>query len=154
MPTVSCLCILHFPPFLPSWACPLICPFQFSLLIRVPFSQGLSTFFPGKFEKLWVYYTPWMDMNLSKLRDIVKDRESLGCCSPWGPKDSDMTQQLNNTCIIQGGHWLTVLIDNCRLYNKMLSVHIFPIIQSYNYMYVFMGYLWTVNEPNGHKRLL
>ena len=29
-----------------------------------------------------------MDMNLSKLWDIVKDR---GVCSPWGPKELDMT---------------------------------------------------------------
>ena len=36
-----------------------------------------------------------MDMNLSKLREIVKD--SLSCCSPWGHKESDMTERLNNT---------------------------------------------------------
>ena len=29
-----------------------------------------------------------MDMNLSKLREIVKDR---GVCSPWGPKELDTT---------------------------------------------------------------
>ena len=23
---------------------------------------------------------------------------SLECCSPWGHKESDMTEQLNNTC--------------------------------------------------------
>ena len=23
-------------------------------------------------------------------------QESLGCCSPWGHKESDMTEQLNN----------------------------------------------------------
>ena len=32
-----------------------------------------------------------MDMSLSKLREIVKDREALACCSPWGHKESDMT---------------------------------------------------------------
>ena len=36
-----------------------------------------------------------VDMNLSKLREIVKD--SLSCCSPWGHKESDMTERLNNT---------------------------------------------------------
>ena len=36
-----------------------------------------------------------VDMNLSKLREIVKDR--LSCCSPWGHKESDMTERLNNT---------------------------------------------------------
>ena len=35
-----------------------------------------------------------MDMNLSKLQEMVKDR-SLACCSPWGHKEPDMTKQLN-----------------------------------------------------------
>ena len=34
------------------------------------------------------------DMNLGKLRQMVKD--SLACCSSWGHKKSDMTEQLNN----------------------------------------------------------
>ena len=33
-----------------------------------------------------------MDMNLSKLWDIVKDREAWqGACSPWGHKELDTT---------------------------------------------------------------
>ena len=32
-----------------------------------------------------------MDMSLSKLREMVKDREAWHCCSPWGRKESDMT---------------------------------------------------------------
>ena len=33
-----------------------------------------------------------MDMNLSKLWEIVKDREVWhAACSPWGHKESDMT---------------------------------------------------------------
>ena len=35
------------------------------------------------------------DMSLSKLQD-GEGQESLACCSPWGCKDSDMTDQLNN----------------------------------------------------------
>ena len=27
-----------------------------------------------------------------------KGQGSLVCCSPWGSKDLDMTQQLNNNC--------------------------------------------------------
>ena len=37
--------------------------------------------------------TDSMDMSLSKLRELVMD--SLACCSPWGRKESDMTEQLN-----------------------------------------------------------
>ena len=32
-----------------------------------------------------------MDMSLSKLWEIVKDREGLVCCSSWGRKELDMT---------------------------------------------------------------
>ena len=41
----------------------------------------------------------WLDgitdskhMSLRKLQEIVKDREALACCSPWGCKESDMTE--------------------------------------------------------------
>ena len=58
--------------------------------------------------KWWDGITDALDMSLSKLRELVKDREALGCCSPWGHKESDMTERLNwtelyvnniNTCI-------------------------------------------------------
>ena len=37
-----------------------------------------------------------MDMSLTKLQEIVKDRECLACCSTWGRKESDTTLRLNN----------------------------------------------------------
>ena len=40
------------------------------------------------------------DMSLSKLWEIVKDREAFACCSPWGCKESDVTQWLNNNKIL------------------------------------------------------
>ena len=53
-----------------------------------------------------------MDMSLSKLREFGQG--GLACCSPWGHKESDMTEQLNWTSIrnsrfnsgtrSQGGH--------------------------------------------------
>ena len=36
--------------------------------------------------------TDSVDMSLSKLQKIVKDREALACCSPWGHKGLDMTE--------------------------------------------------------------
>ena len=36
--------------------------------------------------------TDSMDMSLSKLQEIVKDKGSLACCSPWGCKKSETTE--------------------------------------------------------------
>ena len=38
--------------------------------------------------------TDAMNMNLGKLREMVRDR-SLECCSPWGHKESDVTERLS-----------------------------------------------------------
>ena len=35
------------------------------------------------------------DMSLSKLRETVKEG-SLACCRPWGRKESNTTERLNN----------------------------------------------------------
>ena len=37
-----------------------------------------------------------MDMSLSKLRGVGDGQGSLACCSPWGHKESDTTERLNN----------------------------------------------------------
>ena len=36
-----------------------------------------------------------MDMGSDGLRELVMDREGLACCSSWGRKESDTTEQLN-----------------------------------------------------------
>ena len=38
--------------------------------------------------------TDSMDMSLSRIQELLMDR-GLACCSPWGRKESDMTEQLN-----------------------------------------------------------
>ena len=50
--------------------------------------------------------TDSVDMNLIKLQEMVKDREAWACCSPWGRKESDMTERLNNSCQVLGEGWL------------------------------------------------
>ena len=39
--------------------------------------------------------TDSMDMGLSKFPELAKDRGGLAFCSPWGHRESDMTEQLN-----------------------------------------------------------
>ena len=39
--------------------------------------------------------TDSMDMSLSKLWELVMDREGLARSSPWGHKELDMTEKLN-----------------------------------------------------------
>ena len=43
--------------------------------------------------------TDSMDMSLSMLREMMKDRESLVCCSLWSHKELEMTEWLNNHLI-------------------------------------------------------
>ena len=44
--------------------------------------------------------TDSMDMGLSKLRELLMDREAWECCSAWGRKESDMIVWLNCTEIL------------------------------------------------------
>ena len=39
--------------------------------------------------------TDLMDMGLSKFQELVMDRCSMVCYSPWGRKESDTTERLN-----------------------------------------------------------
>ena len=51
-------------------------------------------------QRLWWLdgITDSMDMSLSKFRKMVKGREAcLVCCNPWGCKESDTTELLNNS---------------------------------------------------------
>ena len=49
------------------------------------------------------------DMSFSKLQELVEGQGSLACCSPWGHKESDMTEQLKNNnkkCSTGASKWL------------------------------------------------
>ena len=51
----------------------------------------------GQQKMTWLdNITHSMDMSLSKLRERVKDKE-VWCAGPWGRKESDMTEKLNNS---------------------------------------------------------
>ena len=52
----------------------------------------------GQRMRLLAGITDSMKMSLSKLQELVMDRQGgLACCGSWGPKEWDMTKQLNWT---------------------------------------------------------
>ena len=64
-----------------------------------------------------------MDVSLSKLRDS-EEKGSLTCCSPWSPKELDMTWQLNNNNInaLKNNLCLHVFFSNlCVVYRMLLG---------------------------------
>ena len=45
----------------------------------------------------WLHgITDSMDTSLSKAPGVGDGQGSLACCSPWGRKESDVTEKLNN----------------------------------------------------------
>ena len=72
-----------------------------------------------------------MDMSLSKLQEIVKDRKAWLCCSPWGHKESDMTKAAKQQPQI--------------LLSKALFSMVFPVV-----MYGCES--WTVKKAE-HRRI-
>ena len=74
----------------------------------------------------------WLDghhrLNGHEFQQALGDGEgqgSLAGCSPWGRKESDMTEQLNNNKLIQKAdppaH--TVKLDKTQVYTKSSQAH-------------------------------
>ena len=56
--------------------------------------------------------TDTMDMNFSKLLELVMDRQgSLACFSPWGRKESDATEPLNWTVCVNAVYYSSFNLD-------------------------------------------
>ena len=45
-----------------------------------------------------------MDMNLSNLQELVKDREAWSAASSWDHKELGTTEQLNNNIAVSDGY--------------------------------------------------
>ena len=78
-----------------------------------------------------------MDMSLSKLQEIVKDKE-VWCYSPWGRKESDTTEQLkNNRTITKIFSVSRVLSFNLKVFFKVGEARVL-ILYSFNIHFYFV----------------
>ena len=64
-----------------------------------------------------------MDTSLSKLPGVGDEQGSLVCCSPWGHKESDTTEQPNWTESLQMMTAAMKLKDTCSLEEKLWPRH-------------------------------
>ena len=61
------------------------------------------------------------DMSLSKLQGVPDGQGSLACCSPWGHKESDTTEQLNGTELTIQFHFFTSSKPQNYSYGEQIS---------------------------------
>ena len=54
--------------------------------------------------------TDLMGMRLNKLQELVMDREAWLACSPWGRKESDMTERTELTDLIVLASFVKIII--------------------------------------------
>ena len=62
--------------------------------------------------------TDSMDMSLSKLQKDGEGQGSLACCSPWGRKESDTTERLNNNKFLMFSLHLCLPLKVYYFYNR------------------------------------
>ena len=89
------------------------------------------------------------DMSLSQFQESQR-QGSLVCCSPWGPKESEKTEGLNNDKVI-GDKYLRCIFYLYSLHyywNWELSMCLLNIISSMNCLFASFSYIHFLYQWN------
>ena len=100
----------------------------------------------GRQRRRWLDgITDSMDISLSKLWEPLgkptDGQGSLVCCSPWGLKESDMTQWMNSNN--QSFQAMFLQVNNIWLCYKYFKVFI---LHKYYYTYIFFNLLFKIQH--------
>ena len=73
----------------------------------------------------WLQYW-WLDGHeFEQAPGVGGEQGSLGCCSPWGPKELDMTERLNNNS------WFTLLLSVSVVLQRESAIRIHTYVPSW-----------------------
>ena len=102
----------------------------------------------GQQRKRWLDgITNSMDMSLSKLLEVMKEgQRSLACCSPWGRKDLDTTEPLNNSVGICKSAAIRMIVVYQALHVMSLEPHI-------NWERTILTPHATLTDPSGLREV-
>ena len=95
-----------------------------------------------------------MDMILSEFQEIVKGQGSLACCIPWGRKELDTTQWLNNNFLYLYHFFrsvLSLILYLTSLFLLCWNKHILDILLEKHIVksiIIFFKYFWSSDIPS------
>ena len=88
-------------------------------LLRVPWTARRSN------QTILKEIKPKYSLEGLKLKlQYLEGQGSLACCSPWGCKELDATEQLNNKSI----HWVAGILESSIMVSKMRELKRFQIL--------------------------
>ena len=108
----------------------------------------------GQQKMRWLHgITDLMDMCFSKLWEMMKDNEGLVCCSPWGHKESDTAERLNNNVLLVCGTSPDISLMSCLIgaildslypqFSILLYTHTHTFTNTYIHTHSYMHLLFS-----------